>query len=108
MKTKKTIYYKCAFSLVELLAVLVISTLLIIGAISVYSQMQHSANELDTAVYDQQHTYEVLHRISEDLDKIIAPLSGNANDTKISIVNKLDEFYKSAQIKIKISGNWRR
>jgi prepilin-type N-terminal cleavage/methylation domain-containing protein len=99
-KTEKTCDCKCGFSLVELLAVLVISTLLVIAAIGVYSRMERSAGELNAAVETQQLPDEILQRIAEDLDKIVAPLSGRAGDTKISIRNKLDEFYQSAQLKI--------
>jgi len=99
-KTEKTCDRKCGFSLVELLAVLVISTLLVIAAIGVYSRMQRSAGQLNAAVETQQLPNEILQRIAEDLDKIVAPLSGGAGDTKISIGNKLDEFYQSAQLKI--------
>lgn len=88
------------FSLVELLAVLVISTLLIISAISVYSRMQSSVRELNATVETQQLHNEIMQRIAEDMDRIVAPLSGQTGDTRISIRNKLDEFYQTAQMKI--------
>jgi prepilin-type N-terminal cleavage/methylation domain-containing protein len=99
-KTEKTCNCECGFSLVELLAVLVISTVLVVAAMGVYSRMQRSAGELNAAVETQQLPNEILQRIAEDLDKIVAPLSGRAGDTKISIRNKLDGSYQSAQLKI--------
>lgn len=88
------------FSLIELLAVLAISTLLIISAIGVFSRMQRSVKELNAAIETQQLPGEILQRIAEDLDRIIAPVSGRAGDTKISITNKLDELFQTAQMKI--------
>jgi prepilin-type N-terminal cleavage/methylation domain-containing protein len=99
-RTGKTSNGRCGFSLVELLAVLVISTLLIISAIGVYGRMQRSAGELNATIETQELPSEILQSIAEDLDRIIAPVAGQAADTKISIRNKLDEFYQSAQIKI--------
>ncbi len=100
IKTAKISGSRCAFSLIELLAVLVISTLLLIAAIGVYGQMQRSARELNASIETQQLPNEVLQRIAEDLDKIVAPLTGRDADIKISIRNKFDEFYPSAQMKI--------
>lgn len=102
MKRRKEKICNCkyGFSLVELLAVLVISTMLIIASIGVYGRMQRTVGELNNAVETQQLPNEILQRIAEDLDTIIAPLSGQNADTKISIRNKLDASYQSAQLKI--------
>ncbi len=100
IRTEKTGNCKYGFSLIELLAVLVISTMLIIASIGVYSRMQRTVGELNNAVETQQLPNEILQRIAEDLDTIVAPLSGKDADTKISIRNKFDEFYQSAQLKI--------
>lgn len=88
------------FSLIELLAVLVITSLVLISAISVYSQMQRAAREIGDTIENRLLPDEILQRIAEDLDKIVAPLSGQAADTKISVKNKVDEIYQSAQMKI--------
>jgi prepilin-type N-terminal cleavage/methylation domain-containing protein len=88
------------FSLVELLAVLVISTMLIIASMGIYGQMQRTFGELNSSVETQHLPNEILQCIAEDLDRIIAPLSGKVADTQISIVNKFDQFYQSSQLKI--------
>jgi len=88
------------FSLTELLAVLVITSLVLISAISVYSQMQRSARELGETIDRRLLPDEILQQIAEDLDKIVAPLSGQAADIQISINNKPDDIYQSAQMKI--------
>jgi prepilin-type N-terminal cleavage/methylation domain-containing protein len=99
-KTKKICNFKCGFSLIELLAVLFITTLLTIAAIGVYSQVQRSVRQLNASMETRQLPNEILQRIAEDLDSIVAPLSGQDADTRISIKNKLDQFYQSAQMKI--------
>jgi prepilin-type N-terminal cleavage/methylation domain-containing protein len=88
------------FSLIELLAVLVISTLVVVSALAVYSQMQNAARQIDSVIDDEQLPTEVLQRIAQDLDRIVAPLSGQAADVKISVKNKPDGSYESAQLKI--------
>jgi prepilin-type N-terminal cleavage/methylation domain-containing protein len=102
MKIETEKIYDCndGFSLIELLAVLVISTMLIIASMGIYGQMQRTVGELNNSVETQQLPNEILQRIAEDLDRIIAPLSGRDADTQISIKNKLDQFYQSAQLKI--------
>ena len=99
-KTEKKCDCKSGFSLIELLAVVVISTLLIITSMGIYGQMQKTVGELNNSVETQQLPNEILQSIAEDLDRIIAPLSGQLADTQISIKNKFDNFYPSAQLKI--------
>lgn len=99
-KTEKIFDLKRGFSLIELLAVLVISTMLIIASIGIYGQMQKTVDQMNSAVENQQLPNEILQYIAEDLDSIVAPLSGRDSDTKISIQNKTDNFYQSAQLKI--------
>jgi prepilin-type N-terminal cleavage/methylation domain-containing protein len=99
-KTEKKCDFKRGFSLIELLAVLVIGTMLIIASMGVYGQMQRAVGELNSSVETQQLPNEILQRIAEDLDRIVAPLSGRDADTQISIMNKFDESYQSAQLKI--------
>ncbi len=102
MKRKKEKIRNCkrGFSLVELLAVLVIGTMLIIASMSIYGQMQRTVGELNGSIETQQLPNEILQRIAEDLDRIVAPLSGRDADTQISISNKYDGLYQSAQLKI--------
>jgi prepilin-type N-terminal cleavage/methylation domain-containing protein len=92
--------FRFGFTLVELLAVVVIGTLLVIASIGVYGQMQQSANEMNDVMESRNLPGEILQRIAEDLDKIIAPLSGEQGDTKISIINKAPMSFNSAQLKI--------
>lgn len=96
---KKTVCYR-AFSLTELLAALVIGTLVIVASLGVYSRMRRSSIEINRRIDDQQLPNEILQRIAEDLDSIVAPASGKTADTKITIANKPDELFPSAQLKI--------
>jgi prepilin-type N-terminal cleavage/methylation domain-containing protein len=91
---------KPGFTLVELLAVMVIGTLLVIASTGIYWQMQQSADEMNNIMESRNLPSEILQRIAEDLDKIVAPLSGEDGDIKISIVNKYVQSFSSAQLEI--------
>jgi prepilin-type N-terminal cleavage/methylation domain-containing protein len=98
--TEKICDFKHGFSLIELLAVLVIGTMLIIASMGIYGQMQKTVSKLNDSVETQQLPNEILQHIAEDLDRIVTPVSGRDADTQISIRNKLDNSYQSAQLKI--------
>lgn len=89
------------FSLLELLAALVIGTTVLVAAISAYNRMQASAQMLESKLAGGSLGDEVLQRIAEDLDKIVAPVSDSETaDTSISIKNKYDNLYRSTQLVI--------
>ncbi len=100
IRTENTVHYTFGFSLTELLAAMVIGAMVMITSIGVYSRMRRSADEINRRIDTQQLPNEILQRIAEDLDRIVAPTSGKDADTKISITNKNDELYQSAQMKI--------
>ncbi len=89
------------FSLLELLAALVIGTTVLVAVIGVYNRMQASAQTLERKLAGGGLGDEILQRIAEDLDKIVAPVSDSKTaDTSISIKNKYDHLYHSAQLVI--------
>ena len=100
IRTENTVHYTCGFSLTELLAAMVIGAMVMITSIGVYSRMRRSADEVNRRIDTQQLPNEILQRIAEDLDRIVAPISGKDADTKISITNKNVELYQSSQMKI--------
>lgn len=86
------------FSLLELLAALVIGTTVLVAAIGVYNRMRASAQTLDRKLAGGLGD-EILQRIAEDLDKIVAPVSDSKTaNISISIKNKYDQLYHSAQL----------
>jgi hypothetical protein len=75
-----------AFSLIETGTVLTITAMLVLAALGIYNRVRASAAAINQTLDKHLLATEVLHRIAEDLDRLVAPGSG----TTISIVNKLD------------------
>ncbi|MFA5553098.1 MAG: prepilin-type N-terminal cleavage/methylation domain-containing protein [Phycisphaerae bacterium] len=96
----RIIRFNRGFTLLELIAALVIGSTVLVAIIGVYNQMQMSVQTLERKFQGGGLGEEVLQRIAEDLDKISAPAEGNASDTAITIKNKYDQLYRSAQMVI--------
>ncbi len=99
-KQNKTCLYDNGFSLTELLAAMVISTLVLVASLGVFGQMRRSTTRINQRIDENQLPNEILQRIAEDLDKVKTPVLSNVADTKITIRNKLDNLFQSAQLKI--------
>ncbi len=86
-----------AFSLAEVLAALVIGSMILIAVLAVYSRLESSANAVIGKLDDSRLPREVLQLIAEDLDRIIT----DSKDVKITFQNKkLRDGYNSAQLVI--------
>jgi len=84
------------FSLVEVLAALTIGAMVLIAVLSIYSRAGRSAAAITRKLDNARLPSEVLQRIAEDLDRIIA----SGSDTRITIENKLDNLYSTARLTI--------
>jgi prepilin-type N-terminal cleavage/methylation domain-containing protein len=87
MKLNKKIFVrKKGFSLAELLAVLVISSMIIIAVLSLYGRLNKVSasviNKLDSGLQGR----EILQLISEDLERILS----DARDTRINFQNRIE------------------
>ncbi|MBN1796434.1 MAG: hypothetical protein JW804_07160 [Sedimentisphaerales bacterium] len=89
-----------AFSLTELLAAMLISTLVLTAALGLYGRIRKSADNLHQRIDRIQLPREILQRIAEDIDNITGPVSSPQNDIALSINNKLDNFYQTSQLVI--------
>lgn len=89
------------FSLAEVLAALTIGAMILVAVLGIYSRAESSAASVRRKLDDSRWPFEVLQRIAEDLDGIIAPTSNiKAADTKITVENKLINLYPSARLTI--------
>jgi prepilin-type N-terminal cleavage/methylation domain-containing protein len=89
------------FSLAEVLAALTIGAMILVAVLGVYSGVEGAAGAITRKLDNSRLPSEVLQRIAEDLDRIIAPVSdAKAADTKITIENKLINLYPSARLTI--------
>ena len=87
---------RLGFSLAEVLTALTIGAMVLVAVLGIYSRAESSA----TAVTDRLQSYrlhsEVLQRIAEDLDRIVAAGSG----TKVTIDNKFENGFSGSRLKI--------
>ena len=102
MKQNGYIYFaRPGFSLAEILASVVIGSMVLIAALTVYSRAEHTAVAVRRTLSNSSLPYEVLQRIAEDFDKVVSTDS----DTSVLIMNRhindyaapiflIREFYK--------------
>jgi len=84
------------FSLAEVLTALVIASMVLVAVLGIYSRAERSAAAITRRLDDSRLPSEVLQRIAEDLDRIIA----SDAYTTISIKNKFVKGYPTAQLAI--------
>jgi len=95
-KTFNTFGEPRGFSLAEVLAALTIGAMILIVILGVYSRAGRSAAAITRKLDNLRLPSEVLQRIAEDLDRIIA----SGSDTKVTIENKLNNLYPTAKLTI--------
>lgn len=81
----------------EMLAALVIGSMILIAVLGVYNRLENSANAVIGKLDDSRLPREVLQLIAEDLDRVIT----DSKDVKITFQNKNEsDGYHSAQLVI--------
>ena len=97
MKKASNIYGgRSGFSLAEVLAALVISAMVLVTVIGIYSRAETAAAAIKRRFEYSKLPSEVLQRIAEDLDRIII----SDTTTKVTIKNKFEHGYPTAQLAI--------
>lgn len=84
------------FSLVEMLAIVVIGSMTLIAILAVYRRTEDSAAAVNRKLGKMQVPVEALQRIAEDLDKLIS----SGPDIKMTIENKFEEGFQKSQLTI--------
>ena len=84
------------FSLAEVLTALVIASMVLVTVLGIYSRAESVSATITRKLDNSRIPSEVLQRIAEDLDRIITAEAS----TKISISNKFDSGYSTAQLTI--------
>jgi len=87
---------RLGLSLAELLAALTIGAMILAAVLSIYSMAERSAAAVTRKLDSSRLPFEVLQRIAEDLDGIVAADS----DTKINIANKFENGFPAARLTI--------
>jgi len=93
---KKAIKKQKAFSLTEILVVMMISAMVLIAAIAIYTHSEKSAAALTAKLDELELPREILQRIAEDIDS----LATAGLDTSVRIENKLTDGYQTAKLTI--------
>ena len=84
------------FSLAEVITSLTIGAMVLVAVIIVYNRAERSAAAVTRKLDSSRLLSEVMQRIAEDLDGIIA----TGADTKINIENKFDNGFPTARLTI--------
>lgn len=86
---------KCvAFSLVETIVVLLIASMVLLAVMSIYNRVRASAAVIMDHLEQDRLQNEIMQKIAEDIDRMVAP----GFDTTIKFRNKIDNDYRSAQL----------
>ncbi len=83
-------------SLAEVIAALTIGAMILVAVLSIYNRAEVSASAIIRKLDSTRLGAEVLQRIAEDLDRVVAA----GKDTKITIANKFDNLYPTARLEI--------
>jgi len=84
------------FSLAEMLAAMVIGSMVLIAVLGIYNRAERSAAAVERRLNASRLPREILQRIAEDIDRMIAAGSG----AEITIQNKFDQLYPTARLAI--------
>jgi len=87
---------RTGFSLAEVITSLTIGSMVLVAVLVVYNRAERSAAAVTRKLDSSRLLYEVMQRIAEDLDGIIA----TGPDTKISIENKFENGFPTARLTI--------
>lgn len=85
------------FSLAEMLAALIIAAMVLVAVLGIYSRAENSVDAVTRKLDSTRLPQEILQRIAEDLDRIIA----SDSDTTITIENKFDKGFPTARLTIR-------
>jgi len=93
----KLLQKRAGFSLAETLIAITIGAMILVAVLAIYNQAEKSAAAVAQKLDSTQLASEVLQRISEDLDQIVA----TGADTKVTILpSKSDNGYPTARMEI--------
>jgi len=95
-KSANTTNERFAFTLAEILAALVVGSMILIVVLAIYSRAMDSAAALTERMNGSRLPAELLQRIAEDLDKATA----SGSDTKITLERKFQSGFSAVRLEI--------
>ena len=105
-KTFNTIEYKHGkareykgFSLMEIMAVLIIVTMVTLAALAVFNRVRKASASISSRLDKNDASMEVLQRVAEDIDRLVKP----GYDIKVTVANKSVDGFNKSQLVIQNS-----
>ncbi len=89
---------RTGFSLAEVLAAMMIGSMVLISVLTVYSRAERTAASVTMTLTQSRNPYEALQLIAEDLDRT----TGNDGDINFVIVNRYINDYSAAVLAIQV------
>ncbi|MDD5064762.1 MAG: prepilin-type N-terminal cleavage/methylation domain-containing protein [Phycisphaerae bacterium] len=86
---------RSGFSLAEVLVAMAIGAMVLVAVLGIYNRAETSAAAITRKLDSSRLPFEVLQRITEDLDRTAAP-----SDTKITVENKFENGFSTARLTI--------
>jgi type II secretory pathway pseudopilin PulG len=96
-RAKQKISFRVGFSLAEMLAALVIASMVLIAILTAYNRADNAAASILSKLDETNEASLALQLIAEDLDKVLATAE---SQVKIAVENKLDNGLLKAQLTI--------
>ena len=84
------------FSLAEILAAMIIGSMVLIAVLTIYSRAEQTANALTEKLTDSRLPSEVLQLIAEDIDKVIS----TNGETEVLVANRYINSYMGGAFSI--------
>jgi len=103
-KVTKISWFQPGFSLAEVLSALVIAAMILVAVLGIYQRAENSAAAALNKLHSPRLQAEVLQRIAEDLDRIVA----YGSDVRITVENKFENGFATARLVIQKSIRDRR
>ena len=88
--------WRFGFTLAEILAALTVGSIVLVVVLAIYSRVQDSAAALTERIDSARLPAEVLQRIAEDLDRVIA----SGSDTKVTVESKFQSGFSVVRFEI--------
>ena len=84
------------FSLIEIMAVLMIVTMVTLAALAVFNRARTASASIGRRLDRNDTSLEVLQRVAEDLDRLVKP----GYDMKVTVANKIIDGFNKSQLVI--------
>ena len=82
------------FSLAEVIVTIVIAAMILLSVLTIYGNVRNRADSINQKLGEYILPNEILHRIADDIDRIVAP----GADAQITINNRYDNGFSTAQL----------